>query len=346
MRTSEIKKRLREESKTVVPDVWESVLSEAKEEGLIRNTVQRRTKARRGNGKRLIGFLVAAAVVCLSVVLPITLSGAGTNLTVVCMRINPSVEFTVQNGEVTGVRALNKDGAVLLVHHSLTGLPAEEACETVAITAENLITEDGITVYVSGDDEEELEKKISDRLQAHNYKLKKTDGAYAEQLAERYEISKGKARVAAEVLTLFPQYAEEAVVKQPIQELHEILEDYDEGEMDDFEEHLLTEYQQEYEAYVQTVSGLLEEYEGDLNELDGMRQTDRLQQVPRFNEKYAMLGEDFQLDLEDGWREAYYECMEELKEVRRDVKKNAEETFADLFEDWLEEFREGHRSFD
>lgn len=357
MKRSEIEKALKSESDEFTPDVFGRVMAQAAE-GAEQSAAQpvqgsepyKRRSPRRRLVTRISAFLAAAAA-CLAIVLPIALNNTAPAAipayATVCVKINPSVELTVEDGVVTGVRALNKDAAVLLVHSTLEGMAAETACVTVADLAasRNLMTEAGIALYVSGKDEAQLEASIRAQLTASNYKVADSDDAYAAELSERYNITYGKARLAAEVLRKYPQYAESAVVKSSADDLLDILEDYDEGEMDEFEAHLLQEYQTQYQQFVSDVETLLLSYEDDLRALDAkypdLTRKELMTLVEEFNLKYQKLGEDFLIDLsdDDDWREIVEECLEEAEDVREDLEENADETFADLFEDWLEDFQ-------
>ena len=237
MKRSEIEKALKSESDEFTPDVFGRVMAQAAERTkqsaelpVQGSQPHKRRSPRRRLVTRISAFLAAAAA-CLAIVLPIALNNTAPAAipayATVCVKINPSVELTVEDGVVTGVRALNKDAAVLLVHSTLDGMSAETACVTVADLAasRNLMTEAGIALYVSGKDEAQLEASIRAQLTASNYKVADSDDAYAAELCERYKITYGKARLAAEVLRKYPQYAESAVVKSPADDLLDILED-------------------------------------------------------------------------------------------------------------------------
>lgn len=365
MKRSEMIGQLKRETEEHTPDILSRVTEEWKKEketlgsaSPAPSATEEKTVRRASGGRRRLGVRLAAlfatAAACLAIVLPIALNSAPAAVpayATVCVKINPSVELTVEEGVVTGVRALNKDAAVLLVHSSLEGLPAETACVTVADLADsrNLMTEAGIALYVSGKDEEALEASIRAQLTASNYKVADSDDAHAAELSERYGVSYGKARLAAEVLRKYPQYAEEAVVKCSSEDLLDILEDYDEGEMDEFEAHLMQEYQSQYQQFVRDVESLLLSYEDDLRALDAkypdLSPEELFAEVEAFNLKYQKLGEDFLIEISEDlfdreeWKDILEECIEEAEEVRKDLEEDADEMFADLFEDWLEDFQ-------
>ncbi len=356
-----------------IPDVKDKVLFLAEGEKLFEINAQKTARKRKEDAKKELekssekgffdflkkpfgkvatGFL-ALVIIC-SIIIPIALNNSKSiptkteEITAVCMQINPSVELEIKDGFITGAKGLNKDGVVLLVNASLVGMAAEDGCLWVAqaASAQGLITERGITLYVSGKDEADLENRISNKLKNSNFSLNK-GGANrqnkAEDLAKKYKISQGKARVVAEILSLFPNYDEKALCELPSEELFEILEDYREGEMDEFEAHLMTEYQAQFEQYKASVKGLLEKYETDLEELNTLSGEELLKKIRLFNVEYEKLGEDFLIDeneiAEDGWEEVYEECKEEILEIAQEFKENEKETFADLFEDWLEDFQ-------
>lgn len=374
MKTSDWKKILSEEADAHVPDLCDQILSRADAEELWEHAQQEKTpmpeikprraeKSRRRSGMaRRIALAIAAVCLCLAVVLPIALQPrpelppvTADTQAVVCMRINPAVEFVVEEDKVTDVRALNKDAAVLLLHNSYVGQAAENACVGFAALAEreNLITQEGISLYVSGKDEAALRERIERGLLANNYSLSDVGvqvQSYAEQLMQKYGIGRGKASAAAEVLQLFPQLAEAQVVKLDAEDLYELLEDYDEGEMEEFEASLLIEYEAEYAQFVADVSKLLSEYRAELTALAEDSEEVRRGKIPAFNEKYAKLGEDFLIEeddwKDDDWDDEFEDRLEELEELEEDLAEEADETFAELFDDWLEEFRHGHWSDD
>ncbi len=355
MTEKELKKALKQQADEHTPELADAVLQKAEEQGLFAQMPQEmpvveKKKAgsipRRRWG-RIAGGLVAVAACC-AIILPLALRNKPNTpavaepYTSVCMQINPSVELTVKNGKVTKARALNPDGAVLIVHSQLVGKPIAEACLQVAELANSrrLIGAEGITLYVSGEDETAMQSLLYGELTANNYVVKENESAEAERLKNTYCISTGKAKLIAEVLRLYPEYAEERLVKKSAEDLHELIEDYHEEEMENFQATLFAEYQVQYGLFVRDVSEKLGSYRADLNGLNALSPTERDQQIQAFNQTYAILGEDFLIEANEPWREAYAECLEELDEVEEELSENADEAFADLFEDWLEEFQE------
>ncbi len=87
----------------------------------------------------------------------------------IAIDINPSLELTVSDGKVEGVRACNDDASVLLSGEDLSGLTPEEATEKIVALAEELgylnenNTDVKITVSAENeDDTAELETKVKD----------------------------------------------------------------------------------------------------------------------------------------------------------------------------------------
>ncbi len=360
MTGKELEKLLKREAEEHTPELADVIMQKAEEEGLFQKPQEVPAQEeipvlvfpKRNRGLRgLVGTFVAVAACC-AITMPFVFREMGSSTVVaehhtsVCMQINPSVEFTVKNGKVTKARALNQDGAVLLVHSQLVGKSVEAACLDVAGMAErrNLLTADGITLYVSGGNEAATEKLIVDELSAHNYLVNsegKDTQSEVERLKATYPISKGKAKLVAEVLRLYPDRAEKRTVTMSSEELHELIEDYHEEEMERFEASLWTEYETQYAGFVEKVSKLLTTYRDDLTALNELTAEARGEAIVEFNQTYAALGEDFLIEVDESWRETYNECLEELDEVEEELAENADDAFADLFEDWLEEFQEG-----
>ncbi len=364
MNKKELERRLREESNENIPDLADKILMKAEEEGLFEERefapTRREKHVKRSWIRRPIGRIataLATAFVGIAVILPLVFRPsqkdgvtADADATTVCMKINPSVEFTVENDVVTQARSLNQDAAVLLVHNDLEGKLVEEACLQFAAMAadRNLITEEGITLYVSGKDETAVEEKIAQKLKDNDYVFHRGAEEYEEEgekLASKYQISSGKARLIAEIIKIYPnKYSESRLAKMKIDDLYEILEEYDEDEMEKFIAELGGKYEEEYAKFVEIVSEKLIGYRADLEALNDLPKEERLTEIERFNQTYFLLGEDFLIDLEDDlWEECYEECLEELDEIEADLAKNADEAFFDLFEDWLEEFQENVR---
>ncbi len=354
MKREEIEKRLREEAEPI-PDLSDEILAKAEEEGLFSTPAPAPTREkpfpnpiRRQRIARAVAAVAVAAAIFTMVVPGLLNQKEGVTAsadTSVCMQINPAIEFSVNDGKVSAVRSLNQDAVVLLIHEKLVGAPIEEACLQVAQLADSrsLITTDGITVYVSGKNESEIEGKISGKLSTYSVRFGEENYQNeATRLATKYKITEGKARLAAKVLALYPNLAEEKVVKLRPSKLHELIEDYHEEEIERYEEELRLQYQALYGDFVQNVSALLAEYRTDLDALNGMTDTARKAEIPEFNQKYAQLGDDFWIETDESWRESYQECLEELEEIGEELEENADEVFADFFEDWLEEFQNEH----
>ena len=347
MRNRKLQKELRREADAHTPHIGDAIATQAEREGLLRDSTP--VKQKRGLRRTLTSL--AAAACCLALLVPfgsylLTPNAPAEDVTTICMQINPAVEFTVADGVVSNVRALNTDASVLLVGNDLVGKTAEEACEEFASLAEaqNLITENGITLYVSGKDEGAIEDKITNRLAAHNYSWRRGAEEYkerAEKFAKKYDISGGKARMIAELLAKFPKLKEKDLVKMDNADLHELIEDYQETEMKAFEQELHSKYMKKHADFITEVTALMTLYLADLDALAIETETALSERIAAFNEKYAKLGEDFLLDPDttaEELAEELAERKEELAELAVDLAKNADKIFREIFENWREDF--------
>lgn len=374
MKDSEIEKRLKQESDAHTPDLLEKIRLAAREEGLLEETVPAMPSGRRKTPRparsrsifrRLTAALVAAAC-CLAVILPVALS-AVTDVpsapdvpayTTICMKINPAVEFKVEGETVTQVRALNTDAAVLLVDSrtTLTGVSPEEACLTFAEMAQRSgrIGENGVTVYVGGKDEEEWESRIESTLSSFVTNIGGKDyEETAKKLSEKYSVTLGKARIAAELLANDPSLSEKKLMKMSLEDLYERSEDYREEEMERYQAELKERYESEYDQFLtDTLAPVIEKYEGLLNgyiaDLSAMDGTDR-EAIDAFNQRYAELGEDFYIEYEHNkdWEREREKYLRRAEEAKRELQEDPLDFLEDLkldeykdYEDFLDDFKD------
>ncbi len=362
MKTRKLKNQLKTELETQVPDVYGKIVVQAEAEGLF--SAPKAEAARKGervraqkqrNKKTRLGVLssIAAVAACCAIVLPVTLTNLQAtpyeveDYTTVCVKINPCVEFTVQEEVVTSAQALNKDAAILLVDTSLVGLPVEEACLQFAnlASASNLVTADGITVYVSGKDEVAVEEKITACLQENEYEHHRGGEAYeedAKQLREQHKVSEGKSRLIAEILSLFPELDSAELAKLPSDELYDILEDYAEDEMESFESELEGEFSTQYSALVEEVRGKLDSCSAWLEELKNTPVEQRAEKLLAFSEEFGILDDDFVIayDPNVDWEELIAEFEEEFNELKEGMREEPEKFFPEIFEEMRENFRQ------
>lgn len=155
-------------------------------------------------------------------------SGTGGYATIV-VSINPSVEFTVEEGRVKTARSLNRDAAVLLYGQDFDGVKTEEACLRFAALAEekHLIGAEGIRVHGAGKGGAQIARRVQTALE------------------EKYLVSE----------------MDESVFE-------DLLASYDERVMGDFEDWLERELEPQKDAFKQEITALVASYEDDLNALD------------------------------------------------------------------------------
>ena len=228
MKKREIVASLKREAKLYTPDVTVdtgTALSpyEAKRGGEIALEKQ--------GGKKKTVLIVAAALALLmflAVLLPVLFLGGGSGVTTLVISINPSAEFTLEDGKVKSTKALNQDAAVMLFSENLIGMSAEDACVTFATLAQkrNLITANGIRILVTGKDH---------------------------------------ARISGSVQTALEGFS---VSDLPDEDFSSIMGGYDETKMKDFEGFLSTSYDKSRGAFLAEAKRLLATYKADLDALD------------------------------------------------------------------------------
>lgn len=241
----------------------------------------------------------------LLILLPVLLHGGGegTDLTTLVVSINPSAEFTLENGTVTRTRPLNRDAAVLLAGQDFTGKTAEEACLGFATLAgkRNLIGTDGVRIRVTGKDE----KKI-------------TDGIHAA------------------LDTLF------AVGELDDAALDGLMGSYDEDAMEKFDDYLFREYEGKREDFLARARELLESYPSDVRALD-LSDRAAVEAFNRkylaLGEDLLVELDD---DDDDDAEELREELLEECEELLFLMERDPEEAFEEMFEEFLEMIEEGY----
>ena len=295
----DLERELRREAEQHTPDVYNRVMqahaAQPAQSGAVAAVLPRRRIA-------LIAAL-AAVLVLLACILPFALRGTGAfaGSGGLYISINPCVEFVVEEGKVTSVKAINRDAAVLLAGEDLTGLSPEEAGVRFARLSEqkHLITAQGVEVYATGADAEELERRVKARLQ------EEFGGAYTVGSLSQADLD---ALVAA----------------------------YDEQAMGDFEDYLERELAHLREGFADRVRALLATYEADLSAVSagGMSKAD-------FNKKYLYLGEDVLFEDGDEEAEDLLEEFEELRrETERGGDAYIFEELYDEFLEAVEELYE------
>ena len=148
MQRGELERELRAEADAHTPEIYDRVRAACGAE----QTGEVLAAAHPHRWKVIIACVLAFCVLALAVILPFTLGGGLTGG--IYISINPAVEFVVEKDKVTGVRALNRDAALLIAGEAFVGLSPEDAGEKfVALSQEKrLITADGVHVCGTGAD--------------------------------------------------------------------------------------------------------------------------------------------------------------------------------------------------
>ncbi len=175
---------------------------------------------------------------CFGVAIPFTAGNgeAGT----VTMEINPGVEYVVtRNGKVNSVRFLNEDAKDVLEEVSLNGQSLKTAVTlTVAAYKASGFMDRNDTVLISFDRKLSKNAKLKESVSLEICKVLEettvrtvvyvsaTDSAETDELAEKYNISQGKAKFIADAAKNSDLSVDE-LVKLPLDELVDLQENPD-----------------------------------------------------------------------------------------------------------------------
>ena len=210
----------------------------------------------------------------------------------------------VEDDQVTGVKALNPDAAIILADAGtdFVGMTPEDASAAFAALSaqKKLITADGIGVYATGKNAEDISRRVRDRLTSEY------GGTYSvNELAQS--------------------------------DLDALLAAYDEKVMGDFEDYLENELSYLREGFAQKVRELLTTYLTDLDAVfaDTMTRED-------FNLKYLYLGEDCIFEDGDESREDLSEEFEELR--REIERFGDDYIYDELYDEFLEAVEETYEN--
>ena len=291
----ELERELRKEALEHTPDVYDRVKSAAPlQEGEVLVKTHPRTPL------IVLACAVAGVLFLLACILPFALRGSFVGNANLYISINPSVEFIVEDDQVTGVKALNPDAAIILADAGtdFVGMTPEDASAAFAALSaqKKLITADGIGVYATGKNAEDISRRVRDRLTSEY------GGTYS-------------------------------VNELTQSDLEALLAAYDEKVMGDFEDYLENELFYLREGFAQKVRELLTTYLTDLDAVfaDTMTRED-------FNLKYLYLGED--CIFEDGdesigdLKEGFEELWQEIG------RHGDEYIFDELYDEFLEAVEE------
>lgn len=228
----ELERELRREAEEHTPDVYDRLTAACQEMRAAGSAV-----AVVRSRKPLLAALAGATAVLLillACILPFVLRGGGTAMrgggtANLYISINPSVEFVVEDDRVTGVHALNRDAAILISGENFIGMSPEDAGAAFAALSErkHLITAQGVGVYATGSDSEQLEQRVRARLESQS------QGAYTVSTLSQTDFDA-------------------------------LIASYDEAAMGDFEDYLGRELAHLRAGFAEQVRTLMDTYLADL----------------------------------------------------------------------------------
>lgn len=220
----QLERELRFEAEQYTPDVYAKVCAAA-----VDNPAATRAAVIAKSNRVFISIMcaLAALAIILACILPFMFKGGG--FATIYISINPAVEFNVHDGKVTGTVALNRDAALLIVGEDYSGLTPEEASEKFVKLSENkhLVTTQGVGLRVTGDDSENIERRVRERIEG-----------------------------------LSPDYGVYDILQT---DLDALIAAYDEQAMGDFEDYLERELSTLKDGFAERVHVLMETYLSDLN---------------------------------------------------------------------------------
>ena len=297
VKRAQLERELRLEAERHTPDVYDRVMSAQPLEG---DAGEVAVAVRPHRARTAAACILALLFVTIAVLVPVLLFAGGGTASLY-ISINPAVQFTVEDGKVTKVAALNKDAAILLSGEDYVGLSAEDAgARFASLSAEkHLITAQGVGVYATGDGSEALERRVRERLDAE------LGGAYAVNALSETDFD---ALIAA----------------------------YDEQAMGDFEDYLGRELAHLRADFAANVRTLTQSYAQDLSAVfaGAMTQAD-------FNAKYLYLGEDCIFEDGDEREDELLEEFEELcRDIERHGDEYIFDELYDEFLEAVEELYE------
>ncbi len=217
------------------------------------------------------------------------------SVTTLVISINPSAEFTLENGKVSKTKPLNRDAVLLLNGQDFTGKTAKEACLTFATLASerNLIGPDGVRIRVSGGKVGKIEKDIHAALD-----------------------------------TLF------SVGELDDETFNSLLGGYDEDEIEKFGDYLTKQYADKKSEYLQKAKELLASYKGDVETLDlsDRQAIEAFNKKYLLLGEDFLIEEDEDDDFDEIKEDLSEECDEMLKLLERNSEKAFEELFEGFLE--------------
>lgn len=248
-----LKKRLKQESQVLVPDLKSDLMRQLNIESTPKNPKVKMTIFRSALAFSLLLFALIVFIIS-------TGRKVATN-TVVVLDINPSIEMEIDDDNtIRKVRPLNTDGALVLeTSPNLIDKNLEEALELLLdnITElEYLDPEDRegrIRIFAANSNQKQ-ETKVIQTLYSNLNKLisvrkmkTKVDNENAndvKQDAKKYKVSIGKMVMVYKAMEVDPSLSIESAVNLNISELNEIARSYSKAKIDDFIQKYKTQIQE------------------------------------------------------------------------------------------------------
>lgn len=261
-----IKRQLKKESKIIIPNVKNRVLSKL--------GIEEKVEKRRFNFYYAYGLIALVLVVGLLFILQPTTVKSNSIITV---DINPSIELEVnKKNTVIGVRPLNLDGAYLLEQGlSLENKHIEEAIEELIeyACALNYLDGEGTVIIETINDNEKqentLKRLLQDRFKNNPNILVSLDDEEVQRLAKEYKVTVGKMKVIKKICERTSCNIKE-LSKRSIKELNLMAREIDEVKLNEFRneykykidqlrnkrEEALKEYQKRYNDILKEINKL------------------------------------------------------------------------------------------
>lgn len=244
--------------------------------------------------------------------------------------INPSIEFTVdENNEVVTFKLLNEDAEIVAADLDFVGMDFEEALELyldAAVEAGYLDVnrEDNAILLTVANEDSEVEEQIRERIREKTNKVfhkHSIGGAIIEAeidneeilaLAEQYEVSPGKVRIAIAAQLSDPEAELDLaeLVTLSVRELMQLIHADHQEAMNAFKQERRTERLEVKEALKEQLRARIQEHK---------EQVENEEYTPMTNEEKEVLRNEF-MDNAQQKREEYQARMQEQREQAMENK--------------------------
>lgn len=281
----------------------------------------------------------------------------GSDSAYLAVDINPSVEFILKDGKVSGVTAVNDDASVLLSGETFEGLTAEEAVEKVVDLAEELgyLTDENrdVKITVAADDEnyakkmEDLAKKGVEKACGWaeiNTDPRLADDRTCKKLKEEGlggvfdKLNDKKVRLIEAIMRYDDTMTYEKGAAMSFEELADLLDDYIEEYKDLVNEELRKEFKDKMdEAYAAVETQIAALYETVYRGY-----SEALEQVQALQKSYKDLEHTVEMNLAQTAvdSEAVADLLSELQIDAEVVFADVEIVDADMLEKYVQKYLE------